>query len=46
MRNKRIVAALAAGAGAGYLAGKKRHENRNSYRKMLSRLEDYINDMR
>ena len=46
MRNKKILAATAAGIGAGYLAGKKRHENRSSYHKLIDKLEDYISDIR
>lgn len=46
MRNKAMIAGMTAAAGAGFLAAKKRYENKSSYRKVLDRLEDYIGDMR
>ncbi|HET7529202.1 MAG TPA: hypothetical protein VFJ84_03175 [Candidatus Saccharimonadales bacterium] len=46
MKSKFMIAGMTAAAGAGFLAAKKRYDNKHSYHKILSRLEDYISDMR
>lgn len=44
--NKAMLAGLTAAAGAGFLAAKKRYEPKHPYHKFMSKLEDYISDMR
>jgi hypothetical protein len=40
--NKSMMAAMAAGVGIGYMAAKKRMDNKSPYRKLLEKLEDYV----